>query len=81
MKTILEALRREKVYQKEPNSEAGTIPPTPTLTSRIVSYARDSERRRQKRSTLFKLFTVNGWGLAFGRDKITWRLVSCISHV
>lgn len=82
MESILEALRTEKNGKKHALEINVRDPPPSTplprqldFTSRMILYARDNGRRRKKRSSLYALFRRNGWGMAFTKKTITWRLV------
>ena len=84
---MLAALRKEKMLQmkteiERSNSEA---PPKPTPTSnlliRILNSAEEADsKNRRKRSNLYTQ-SANGWGMAFAKPKITWRMVSRVMKV
>ena len=74
------ALRKEKMLKKSlktPDATAKSITQPISLTSRIMNSAEESRRsNRQKRSTIPNEISRNGWGMAFAKKRITWRLVS-----
>ncbi|XP_026690400.2 matrix metalloproteinase-21-like [Ciona intestinalis] len=78
MEEILSALRKEKMARLNDSTINDTVPPPrfPELLERIVLYTRHQEHKRTKRSGAYRMFNrANGWGLAFPRRTITWRLV------
>ena len=83
-------MRKEKILKMREEEEDQTadataqeillpkVPATkqPTLLDKIKDSAQNAiSKNRQKRSEAYQQVRQNGWGMAFAKKRITWRLV------